>query len=313
MRHSRFLSSALVVAIVAAIPHVQADERRAPPPKFSDSQLRGVFFDNLDEAFRGTRPTLSSVRKSSNAAVAAAAAPAKSSGGSGGDTWSSVISPTSIEDEIKRVRLHFDSVVTTPGAFNSGGYQDARLDLTILATLFAVINEHKGEVRWKDQAAAARDLIARTAFNCKAGSTQVYNEAKLRKADLQDLVSGSGLASREAEAENDWTMIADRSPLMEYAELLVDSLDDVTTNEATIKAEIDAVRRNAELLAMLGEVLVKEGMDEADDEDYAKLSRDMTEAANAIVAAIEPLDAEAVSAGASAVRQKCDACHEQYR
>ncbi|MGI9471217.1 MAG: cytochrome c [Rubripirellula sp.] len=299
----------------ALVTHLCADERRAPAPSYTPDQLRGVFFENLDDAFRGERPTLSAVR--SSAVTAAAAVPVKGGAGSegseGDDLWSPLISPTSMEDEIKRVKLHFDSVVTTPGAFNSGGYQEARLDLTVLATLFAVIHQYKGEVRWKDQAAAARDLIARTAFNCKAGSTQVYNEAKLRKGDLQDLVSGSGLSSREAEVETDWTMVADRSPLMEYAEILIETLEDGSRDEATIKRDPDLVKRNSELLAILGEVLTQEGMDEADDEDYAKLSRDMTAAAKEVTAAIDRMDFEAVRKGTSAVRQRCDACHEQYR
>ena len=288
-----------------------ADERRAPPPDFTPQQTRGIFFDSLEDAFRGPRPTIASVRKTAVAAAAKATAadiPAAAQG-----PWSAMISAGSIEDEIKRVRLHFDSVVTTPGAFNSGGYQDARLDLTVLATLFAIINEYQGEVRWKDQAAAARDLIARTAFNCKAGSSQVFNEAKLRKADLQDLVSGSGLANRNAEAENDWSMIADRSPLMEYAESLIESLEDSSNDEATIKKEVDLVRRNAELLAALGEVLASEGMDEADDEDYAKLSRDMSVAGKALTDAIERADWAAAMKGVGAIRQRCDACHENYR
>jgi hypothetical protein len=309
----------LSLVVLFAAP-VMADERRAPRPKYSDSQLRGVFFENFDDAFRGQRPSLSSVRQSSQAGpIASSPRGSGGSGGSGGgeaagdDVWSTVISPTSIEDEVKRLRLHYDTIITTPGAFNSGGYQEARLDLTALASLFAVINQHGGEVRWKDQAAAARDLIARTAFNCKAGSTQVYNEAKLRKADLQDLVSGSGLADRNAEATNDWTMIADRSPLMEYAEQLVETLEEATRNEGSAKAEVDLVRRNAQLLAMVAEIFTQEGMDEAEDKDYVKLSREMRAAASALAAAVERNDWDAVTSGASAIRQRCDACHEVYR
>jgi cytochrome c556 len=303
----------LVVALIAMVPHLRADERRAPAPKFSAGQTRGVFFNDLNEAFRGPRPTLSSIRKSSDAAAASTATADTPAVEAGEDTWSPLISPMSLEDEIKRMRLHYDSVVTTPGAFNSGGYQEARLDLTVLATLFAVVHEHRGEVRWKDQAAAARDLLARTAFNCKAGSTQVYNEAKLRKADLQDLLSGSGLSKRDAEPENDWSMIADRSPLMEYAEKLIDALEDASRDAGSVKRETDLIKRNSELLSMFGEVLTREGLDEADDEDYTGLSRRMMEESKKVTAAIERGDADAVRMGVSAIRQKCDACHEQYR
>lgn len=305
--------SLLIVALTAAVPHLRADERRAPPPKFTPSQTRGIFFDNLSEAFRGDRPTLSSIRQASDAAAVSAASANTPASETRADTWSPLISPVSLEDEVKRMRLHFDSVVSTPGAFNSGGYQDARLDLTVLATLFAVIHEYSGDVRWKQQAAAARDLLARTAFNCKAGSTQVYNEAKLRKADLRDLISGSGLSQRDADPENDWSMIADRSPLMEYGESLIEALEDASRDEASVKREIDLIKRNAELLSMFGEVLTREGMDEADDEDYTDLSRQMIEQSKQVAAAIERGDVAAVRGGVSAIRQKCDACHEQYR
>ena len=302
------------VGIVSLIPHVRADERRAPVPKVDPDKMKDIFFVDINDAFRGEAPTLSSVRASTTAAAAAAVAPAGSKPAvTGNDLWPSLVSPQSLEDEIKRVKLHFDSVVTTPGAFNSGGYLEARLDLTVLASLFAVINQYPGDVRWKDQAAAARDLISRTAFNCKAGSTQVYNEAKLRKGDLQDLVAGSGLSSKDAEEETDWSSIADRSPLMEYAELLIEALEDGARDEGTIKKEKDLVKRNSELLALVGEILVQEGMDESDDEDYAALSRDMANDAKNATAALGRGDFEAVRLGVSKIRQKCDACHEQYR
>ncbi len=312
---SRTAKTWLLLGLVAGATVVVADERRAPPPQFNSSQVSGIFFDDLQDAFPGEPPTLSKIRASS-AAVAAKSGgtgPAAAAAPTQQDRWSGLISPLSIEDEVKRVRLHFDSVVTKPGDFAGGGYQDARLDLTVLATLFAVIHEHGGEVRWKDQAAAARDLIARTAFNCKAGSTQVYNEAKLRKADLQDLVSGGGISAREAPAENDWSSIAGRSPLMEYIEQLIDVLEDAARNEASVNAGADVIKRNSELLAMVGEVLVQEGMDEADDGDYVKFSRSMTEAAKGVTQALDRMDLDAIRQGAAAIRQRCDACHEHYR
>jgi hypothetical protein len=306
-----------LVGIVSIIPHVRADERRAPVPKVDPDRMKDIFFVDINDAFRGDTPTLSSVRASTAAAAKVATNAMDPSGSqpaaAGNDLWRSLVSPQSLEDEVKRVKLHFDSVVTTPGAFNSGGYLDARLDLTVLASLFAVINQYPDDVRWKDQAAAARDLISRTAFNCKAGSTQVYNEAKSRKGDLQDLVAGSGLSSKDAEEETDWTMIADRSPLMEYAELLIEALEDGARDEGTIKKETDLVKRNSELLALLGEILVQEGMDDSDDEDYAKLSRDMASDSKNVTAALGRGDFEAVRIGVSKIRQKCDACHEDYR
>ncbi len=304
------LGGASLVASSAA-----AQERRAPPPTFSSSQTRGVFFDQLDDAIRGSRPDLASLRSVSNTP-----APSNSddrrdgpSSGDGEDGWAKIVAATTLEDEVKRVRLAFDATVTTPGAFASGGYQTARDHLSVLAMAFAVINEFDGDVRWKDEAPVARDLIARSAANCKAGSNQVYNEVKLRQQDLQDLVSGAGLQGRDADPENEWFMIVDRAPMMSYAQRLLDRMQDASRSAAAVEEAGDSLVRDSEMLAVVGRVLHQEGMIDADDEDYAKLSAEMTRAARGVAVATRRGDADAVRTGVGAVSQSCVACHDMYR
>lgn len=295
-----------------------AAERRAPAPKFGSESFRGVFFTESTEAIRGKRPEMGGVQKAPAAAVAS-----RATGGGGGAAtasdapqsgFSAIISPATIEDEVKRLRLEFDSGITTPAAFQSGGFQTARVQLTMMASLFAVITEHNGDVRWKKDAPAARDLFSRSAVNCKSGSGQVYNEAKQRKADLEDLVSGSGLANRQAEAENDWGVVTDRVPLMIYLETLVEGpLKEGTRDENAIKAEADRLRKTAELIGTVGFILTKDGLADSDDSDYAAMCNAMTAAARSISLALEQGDAAAVSKAAGAVTQSCAKCHESYR
>ncbi len=65
--------AACLLLLFMRVEQTWADERRAPPPKFADKDLNAAFFEDLSEAFRGQRPTLSSVRRSTAAAVASAA------------------------------------------------------------------------------------------------------------------------------------------------------------------------------------------------------------------------------------------------
>jgi hypothetical protein len=293
-----------------------AAERRAPAPKFGSDSFRGVFFGESSEAIRGKRPEMGGVHKAPAAAVAS-----RATGGGAAvvsdapqSGFSALISPATLEDEIKRLRLEFDSGITTPAAFQSGGFQTARVQLTMMASLFAVIAEHNGDVRWKKDAPAARDLFARSAVNCKSGSGQVYNEAKQRKADLEDLVSGSGLANRQAEAENDWGVITDRVPLMIYLESLLEGpLKEGTRDENAIKAEAERLKKTAELIGTVGFILTKDGLADSDDTDYAAMCNEMTAAAKSITLALEQGDAAAVSKAAGAVTQSCAKCHESYR
>ncbi|TVQ01956.1 MAG: hypothetical protein EA381_04190 [Planctomycetaceae bacterium] len=309
----------LTVSLVGSLAAL-ASERRAKPPTIAKDRFRGTFFDSVDEAIRGERPRLGQATSApsrvagSPTAGSTAAASAPSVGDGGASLFTKLISPASLEDEIKRVRLEFDGAVSTPAAFKGGDYQRARLHLTTLATLFAVIVEHEGEVRWKKDAAAARDLLARSAANCKSGSLQVFNETKLRRADLEDLVSGSGLASRQAEAENDWSMIADRVPLMQYAEQLLEGpLKEGSRNAETVQAEEDALRRSAEVMAIVAQVLRTEGLTDADDADYAELCDELIEASRGVSLALDQGDPTAVGRAVAAIQQSCNKCHENYR
>ncbi|WP_237607180.1 cytochrome c [Roseimaritima sediminicola] len=315
----RSAPAAVLLMTILSLP-LLAGERRARPPSFEGAALDSVFYENLGDAVRATRPSVDELHSGGAAAMVAAQAADGGTAAEGGaaetasEGWSQLISPVSLEDEIKRLKLKFDEIVTTPGPFKSGGYQDARVNLSILAMLFAVISEYDGDVRWKEESAAARDLLARTAFNSKAGSIQVYNEAKLRKADLQDIVSGAGLNSRDAEDGNDWVMIVDRSPLMEYLDFaLYEQMSPGSNTPAAVAANADSLRRYAEMVALVGEVLTKEGMDDADDEDYQLLSKAMTNAALDVRAALEREDAEGVGVAIGAIEQSCSACHEQFR
>lgn len=291
-----------------------AQNQRARPPVFDESVTSRVFFPDLSKAFRGDRPTLSSLRKADALMSSANEEGDQDDESSSSGGWSKLISPISLEDEIKRVKLKYDASITTPGAFNGGGYQDARLHLSVLASLFAVISEYSGDVRWQADAKTARDLTAKTALACAAGSTPVYKEAQLRKADLQDLLSGAGMSAAKAgEGANDWSMIADRGPMMQYAEELLNRISDQSRDAATAKENVDSLKRLAELLSILGVILVQDGMDDAEDEDYALLSGAMTKASRMVVAAIERQDFESVRTSVGAITQSCSDCHEQYR
>ena len=100
---------------------------------------------------------------------------------------------------------------------------------------------------------------------------------------------------------------------MQYAELLIEHTEQISNDVKSAERESEEILRNVELLAMLGEVLVSEGMDDFDDEDYAAFSRGLTSEARDIAAMINRGDYQTVGAGVAKLRQRCDACHEEYR
>ncbi len=310
--------SLIIATLIAATGTTSGQEPRAKPPKFSKDQFRGIFFDDPSDALSGKRPKITDMKQQSAVVAGGNTAnsnTASSSGaGSAKGKWLPLADAVNLEDEVKRIKLHYDELVTTPGRFKGGEFQAARTDLALLAMLFAVISEYEGEVRFKKDAALARDLMARSAVRVTTGSAETFDEAKARKADLQDLVSGTGLNRAAPTEATDWSVVTTRSPLMEYLEIVLDDPLQSGTNDAdSVSDSMDDLKRTAGIVAVIAEVLNQEGMEGADDADYRAFAEEMKQAALQLRSALQQNDANAARLAVGELSQSCDKCHESYR
>lgn len=295
-------------------PKKKAAPKRAKRPTFEAKTVERVFFKDVFSELVGPRPA--DISK----AAPIASAPTGNGGSAGSETptskgvWPSLIMASTLEDEVKQLKILVDKDVTTPSDFNGRGYKVCRVHFTTLAALFGVIHEYDGDVRWKRSARAARDLFARTAANAKVGTPQVYNEAKLRKQDLQDLVSGSNVDVKEKPEPPTWGDLVDRSPLMQRLEISVNErLKSMLSNEGQFKRDNEKVLHEAEIVAILSELLSQEGMEDGDDEDYAGYADKMRDAAREVVEGVKLNDYERARKAIGVVDQACAECHELYR
>ncbi|XZE55242.1 cytochrome c [Planctomycetaceae bacterium SH139] len=309
---------ALGIVLLAVTIPVVAQERRARPPRPNPERYEGVFYKDVVGALQGVRPRVGELAgqqpagKTSGAGSTASSNSAAAS--SSGKKWANLTDAVHLEDEIKRLKMRYDAVVTTPGRFNGGDFQQARVELGMLATFFAVINDFEGEIRFREDAAIARDLMSRAIVGVSSGAGDAFNIAKQRQADLQDIVSGSGLNRSAPTEPNDWSIITTRSVIMNYLEeVLGEPLQSGTNNADDFGPASDDLARAAAMVAVLGQVLTEPGMDEADDTDYNAFSRQMTQAALDLRKAIEQQDAEAARLAVGAISQSCEACHNDYR
>jgi hypothetical protein len=303
----------------------QTIKKRAELPKFNPAAKQGIFFDNVfEQGLQGPRPAnlgqapAASQPHGSSAAQPLAANGSSSASGAGSAAglhgWSKILSPATIEDEIKALKLSTDQSVTTPTKFQGGDYRTVRRDFSILAMLFAIIAEYDGDVRFKDSAAAARDAFARTAANAKVGTSQVYNEAKQRRDQLTDLLNGSKIEGERGEPKANWAEVVGRAPLMQRLEFAFDGkVQPGTSNPNEFKANASELRQNAEIIAAIAEVLKQEGMEDAGDETYDEHCDTMKKAALEIVDALKNNNQDAAAKAAGQIGQACSQCHESYR
>lgn len=287
--------------------------RRAQPPKFAPSEAT-FYNDAFQEGLVGGRPPNLGEPVAAVAATSSAG-PASSGGGVSGSGWSSIISAGVIENEIKSLKMQIDQEVTTPSDYAGKGYKLARRDFSMLAMLFAIVGEYEGDVRWKKDAVAARDVFARTAANSKVGTSQVFAEAKLRKAELQDLVGGSSpYDGKNGEAKASWGAICDRAPLMQHLEAIYEpKLKPLLADKGQFTANLDKVQHDAEIIAAISEVLAKEGMADADADEYKAFCAQMRKAAQEIVEACKTKNFDQATSAGTAIGKACTECHENYR
>lgn len=315
----------LVVGIIGTLAgtpslHAQQAERRAKAPEFNNTTTSIIFFkDVFAEALQGERPQVLSENRQTPAMGPASPggggmqSPAASGGGAAGE-WADIISPTTIQDEVKRLNNQLVETVQNVRKFNGGGFEEARRDFTELAMLFEIIAEHDGDVRWKEFALTARDGFARAGFNSKVGTDNSFKEAKLRAQDLEQLVRGGSLDVREADPKVTWEAIADRPPLMQRLEIAYQKrLKPMTASESEFKSNMEDILHEAEIIAAIGHAMQKEGFEYYDDDDYITYCKQMQEGALKVVKAVKENNAEAARTAAGDVGQSCTLCHESYR
>ncbi len=306
----------MFLALMCGVAISRADEaapskKRARPPQWSND-VRDVFFDDAREKLVGPRPGYG---KASNVATLSPdSPPAPADGQAAGAAWSKLIDAETIETEIKRLALAVAADVATPSQFKGGAYKECRRSFSLLAVLFAVAGEHDAAVRWSDVAPALRDRFARAGYNCKVGTDQSYREAQQRSQDLSELIRGSRPQLASAEQTADWGQVADRPPLMQRMEIAhQDRLLKWLVNEREFARHRDDVRHEAQLIAVLADVIGREGFEYWEDEEYAQYARELRQAAADVAAAAELENYDQAKQAISRATSACTNCHEGYR
>jgi hypothetical protein len=306
---------------LAAEGPADSGKRRALPPKWNQSTL-DKFFPDPRATLEGERPAFG------NTSGAATNKSHTDDGGAAGNTadsaiplatgdfaWSKLIAPESLVDEIKSYPSLVKADVKSPSDFKGGGFKRARRDFSMLAVAFAVIAEYDGEVRWKNQAAVARDLFARAGFNCKAATDQTFSESKARADDLAALIRGESLpASANPEPKIEWPKVANRPPLMSRLELAQQNRLAVwTANPGDFAKNLDGISREAQIVAVLAEVIQRDGFEFTDDGNYKGFARDLQKHALEIAEAARVKNFDQARLAAGELAKACSNCHGSFR
>ena len=288
--------------------------RRSPTPVGPwDKATADTFFDDAFSQLAGPRPAFAAAAAAAGSAATGAAA-AIDAPAEAGFTWSSLISEETLTDEIKDMQAVVAAAVERPSDFKGGGFDRAREAFSSIALSFGVIAAYDKDIRWKKQAATARDLFARVGFNCKVGTDQSFAESKARLADLNLMLDGDAPQGKPDRDEDFlWSQVAARPALMTRLEAAEKAADAALANADEFSRQAATLAHQAEIVAAIGEAIQQRDFEDHDDDTYRGYAAAMRRAAIEARDAAREKDYEAARSAAGELRKSCNACHGEYR
>lgn len=304
------VAAGLIVVLYAIV----AAAKEARPPEWPRDVV-DAFFVDAREKLVGERPDYGAQLKPDRTASASGLQHASEAALSDRSHWSNLISADALETEVKRLSQSLAGSVTSPSAFKGGGYKDARRELSELAVLFAVTAQYQGAARWQDTAAGMRDLLSRAAAHLKVGSDATYREAVARRDDLAELVRGARPQVPVADAVvDDWSQVSARPPLMQRLNIAhQERLTKWLADEPTFRRQRDEVAHEAQIVALLADVIRRNRFEFSDDETYVGYAGMLGDAASEISAAGKSGDFGRARDAAGRATNACADCHDGYR
>jgi len=284
--------------------------RRARPPVWDQATLDAFFPDALRtlDDFAPDAPAAAS-----NSAATATEAPGQPSSAEETPRWSLLIGEESLTAEIKRLTNELAEPLANASRFQGGGFQHCRRNFAALAVLFGVAEQYDGELRLQRDAPLLRWRLARASRNAQVGSDQTYAEGLSRKADLEDALGGQRLEPGDV-GPLAWHELAERPLLMQRMETAQrDAIAPALASPTTFRRGASQVHRQAQLLAVLGELIRRPPYDHADDPMFVQLACQLRDAGTTLAQAAEQGDYPAARAAAGRLSQACSSCHEGYR
>lgn len=286
----------------------------APLPKF-DRDVTDLYFPDARQKLGPGAP--GGPVRTVVAAAPAAGGGEPSAGGSapaaGGAAWSKLISADNIEAEVKAQVPLLAAAVKSIGNFKGNGREHAQNSLTVLTVLFGVIYKYDGEVRWKKDAAGLEKMFAQAAVNCKTSSDAAFKEAQQRSTDLADLVRGGNITAPKADDERSWGEVLYRPALMKRLEEgRADKLKG-TSNKGDFTKNKEALLREAQLFAVISEVIRDKSFDSGDDAAYQTHAAEFQKQCLELVDAISTNNQDGAQSAFARVSKSCDTCHGDFR
>jgi hypothetical protein len=292
----------LAILMVLAFAHAPSArcEEFAKPPVFSDD-VKNIFFDDARTALSGDPPSASNDEPDKPVIIAA----------SPEEVWAKLIDADTLMSAIRGVNNDVGRKSRNVAAFKAGVHLDCRREMTLLGALFGVVKTYPGDIRWKDSAPQLEQLCLQAAQGCLQGTDESHAALVEALTQVFDVFRGQSMSDSEVPEEQLTTEFA---PLMQSMEEITEkAIPAFVGKQIDFRKRSQSAARDAQVLAVLSQVIRSEAYGFADDETYQAHADNLRDAAQRLQkAALANEFQESVDA-AAAINQACAKCHADYR
>lgn len=228
-------------------------------------------------------------------------------------SFASIASGTILDAEAKRIRNSFTQKLQTVGRFNRG-FREVQAEAATLAAVAQAVAVHSDDVSWKADALYVRDLATAMNSSADAIGKKKFDETKASFEKFGDIMNRSkpaGLKKPEEGVTLDTS--ADRGGLMRRMDAAHAWLKKDVPDEETFKAEIEKIKHEATILALLTKVITDPSYYQADEKEYREFAQNIVDASKEMVAAATTGNFKNYRAAVEKVINNCNNCHTGYK
>jgi hypothetical protein len=231
----------------------------------------------------------------------------------GADSWASLISVATIDEEVKSIRNFMTENVQSVGTFNSSMLMIPP-KAAALAALSEIVKEHPETLSWKDDATYIRDLSKKiNSAPLQRGAKDQKRVQELFEA-ISDTLNRSRPSGLEEPPETDsFVEVAEMRLLMTRMEEAEKKLKTEAGTESALGSKKDMVLHEASMMAVMAKIVSMPGYGYGDDPKFTGYASDVMNASQAIKAAAEGNDFASYETALTKIATTCSNCHSDYK
>jgi len=237
----------------------------------------------------------------------------KTPASSAGLDWASYIAMDQLQEESKRIRNQFKTLLQTPAAYTTD-FEVVKMNGTVMSALAVIVAEAGEGVSWKPNAGYVRDFGFAINEAAKGPGKPNYDATKAVYENMESVFSGSIPPDvPEPDAKRATADAVVRNYLMRRMKLAMDALKLNINTEAKLKSEADQALQEAMVLAALAKMITLEGYSSAEEAEYQAFANSMIDQCVMATQAVKDQDFMKFQDAINSVDKTCSDCHTQYR